>query len=100
MSEVKHTPTPWNVGYLGREIVSSVDTSVGKAYWQQDATHIVKCVNMHDELVATIESLLKVYSQPDEQICCNGRDCGCHGASIYQEAEHYALETLKKAGVL
>ncbi len=80
----EHTPTPWKVGYLGREIVSSVDTSVGKAYWKQDAAHIVKCVNMHDELVEA----LKRVAESGEFSCFN------------DEAWDVVNVALKKTGAL
>lgn len=123
MTEVKHTPTPWEKcggatpSYTcikaGDEYIvygmadNLVDEEHGNPIaapdmWKQqaNAAHIVKCVNLHDELVGTIKELLKVYNEPDEAICCNGRDCGCHGASVRQQAEHYAREALKKAGAL
>ena len=43
-----------------------------------------------DGLVVQLKNLLAVYSEPDRQMCCNGHMCGCQGASVYQEAEHYA----------
>lgn len=57
----KHTPTPWNVGgtmgdttYLG-----AGEKSLGSVRSRTDAAHIVRCVNLHDELVATLELALE-----------------------------------------
>lgn len=106
MTDTKHTPTPWvSVGGCIETVDDTLNdgfyiATVYGADYAANAAHIVKCVNMHDELVATIKELLKVYNEPDESICCNGRDCGCQGASVRQQAEHYASETLKKAGAL
>lgn len=76
----EHTPTPWKVeeqddftvvvGHDGKEITSSYDRD-----------HAVKCVNMHDELVAALKLLLS--SAHDNQ-------------TGIQEAE----DALKKAGAL
>lgn len=61
MSEVKHTPTPWvadenaindNMGFEIALITSDMRT------WEEDdanTAHIVKCVNLHDELVEALE---------------------------------------------
>lgn len=49
------------------------------------------------ELLAALDGLLSVYAQPDRRMCCDGRECGCMGASVYQEAEHYAREAIAKA---
>jgi hypothetical protein len=39
----KHTPTPWRVGDAG--------FTVAPCKSKANAAHIVKCVNLHDELV-------------------------------------------------
>lgn len=67
MSTPKHTPTPWLVipyqnmtGYkitndkLGLNTICEIDN---RLLGIQDASHIVKCVNMHDELVKEIHRL-------------------------------------------
>ena len=43
----------------------------------------------------SIEDLLSVMATPDQRQCCDGIDCGCFGATVYQEAEHYAREDVK-----
>lgn len=111
MSEVKHTPTPWDFEESEYSvIITRGGFSIGVMFnskvsgeWLPalpNAAHIVKCVNMHDELVDVLSGLMKVYNEPDETICCNGYECGCQGASVRQQAEYYARETLKKAGAL
>jgi hypothetical protein len=42
-----------------------------------------------------IENLLSVMATPDTQMCCDGRMCGCQGATVYQEAEYFAREELR-----
>lgn len=45
-------------------------------------------------LAVQMENLLSVYREPDKQLCCDGRMCGCQGATVYQEAEYYASAAL------
>lgn len=44
-----------------------------------------------------LSNLLAVYSEPDRQMCCDGRMCGCQGSTVYDEAEHYARAALVDA---
>lgn len=84
--ETKHTPTPWvdNEG----EILDKHERIICSAFpsdlsYKQDCTnvsHIVKCVNMHDELVGALKKII------DETYDLN--------------ANSIAFETLKKAGAL
>lgn len=32
---------------------------------------------------------LNVIAEPDDRLCCDGRECCCQGATKHQEAEHY-----------
>ncbi|MGQ4661309.1 hypothetical protein [Lysobacter sp. F6437] len=48
------------------------------------------------ELIEALDTLLSVYAKPDQGMCCDGRECGCMGASVYQEAEHYARAALAR----
>ena len=68
----KHTPTPWRTEFTERqpffntiysvddnapeEIVCFITDSTDHARAQNDSNHIVKCVNMHDELVEALET--------------------------------------------
>lgn len=96
MTDTKHTPTPWPSetveqiwlaginklfadGMLGISVVNAIIDKVANA----DAAHIVKCVNLHEELV---EALKFMYDNYDEYIVMKR----------LAEIE----ETLKKAGAL
>lgn len=85
-NETKHTPTPWdqlnNVftmedGYFS--MIQTPDQCIANVFDEADAAHIVKCVNMHDELVDALDKILD-----------NNND----------ENWHNALNVLKKAGAL
>lgn len=52
------------------------------------------------DLFAALEDLLAAYAAPDQRLCCGGQDCGCQGATTYQQAEHYARVALAKARAL
>lgn len=54
-------------------------------------------VDVMVNLYVQLENLLAVYSEPDKQLCCDGHMCGCHGATEYQQAEHYAKAALDEA---
>lgn len=69
----QHTPTPWysevdtELVYIlgtvnGKEEVICEAGSIGNEdlQAQANAAHIVKCVNLHDELVDAVEHLLKM----------------------------------------
>lgn len=49
------------------------------------------------DLLEALENLMDAYSEPDDRICCSGTDCGCMGATRYQQAEHYARAAIAKA---
>ena len=49
------------------------------------------------DLLTALSELLHAYSEPDRRLCCDGRDCGCMGATAHQEAEHYARKAIAKA---
>ena len=57
---MNHTPTPWTqddrriLDPQGRQIAVCHSDFIGKVSGAQDAAHIVKCVNAHDELVAAL----------------------------------------------
>lgn len=63
-NETKHTPTPWV--HKDGEVYEENDFKIFDAYnsdflYEEDkanAAHIVKCVNMHDELVEALRDLL------------------------------------------
>lgn len=47
-----------------------------------------------EALAANLKNCMEVLPQEDRQMCCSGRECGCYGATIHDEAEHYAKEAL------
>lgn len=49
------------------------------------------------DLFQALEELLEAYSKPDERLCCDGRDCGCMGSTVHQQAEHYARAAIARA---
>jgi hypothetical protein len=59
-----------------------------------DADKIVAALIAADELAAMLENCLEVLTKEDGRLCCDGRECGCYGATKHQEAEHYAKEAL------
>lgn len=111
MTDTKHTPTPWNVSQTGsyfteiraesgRRIAEtwvqgqarSRDAAIKQAYTNEaNAAHIVKCVNLHDELVEALKNLHIAALQSTVNSLSN--DYGSDALS-----ESYAL--LKKAGAL
>lgn len=79
----KHTPTPYRVGINKTTIVcdtpvpeinGSDDNSYGghliaESLAPRNAAHIVKCVNLHDELVEVLEAILP--ARPRENDSCH-----------------------------
>lgn len=49
------------------------------------------------DLLVALYELLHAYSEPDRRLCCDGRDCGCMGSTVHQQAEHYARAAIAKA---
>lgn len=106
MSEIKHTPGPWEaIGSLVRT------TPCANNRGGMDGGIMVAATDLSDplrfenarliaaapELLHALIGLLETYGKPDEQICCSGFECGCLGATVWQEAEHYARAALAKA---
>lgn len=114
---VKHTPRPWKadarydnyavrlVGADGRFIASSSwsdNSENSKIYPSKAETFenfglIATAVNCFEDLLLSLQGLLEAYSKPDEPLCCDGRDCGCMGSTVHQQAEHYARAAIAKA---
>lgn len=53
-----------------------------------------KAEEIAKQLAANLENALNVLSEEDERLCCDGRECGCCGATTHQEAVYYAKEAL------
>lgn len=47
-----------------------------------------------DGIATMLENVLSVMQTPDQRMCCDGRECGCQGSTVYQEAEFYARQEL------
>jgi len=125
MSEIKHTPGPWKLEFhekSGNAVVYgprgdgdvrssdgmgplfSIDCSTiadrDKAMFPEmdpEAMANARVAVTAPELLHALIGLLETYGKPDEQICCSGFECGCQGATTWQEAEHYARAALAKA---
>ena len=70
-----HTPTPWRLGEASNEYQSIVcdDNANGVTLWLANAdargnvaAHIVKCVNVHDQMLITIGKLASGMKRGDE----------------------------------
>lgn len=92
-NETKHTPTPWKMEdwHGDTQIVGPQGSliCIDTAYYpiapsEEDMAHIVKCVNMHDELV---EALLRMKQWCEDEV---GAELPCSSID----------EALKKAGAL
>lgn len=106
----KHTPGPWRVGnssplIFGAERGLGMEP-LGFVYGPSDpersevghrAMADTRLAAAAPDLLTALGALLSVYSGPDRAVCCDGRDCGCMGASAYQEAEYYARAAIAKA---
>jgi hypothetical protein len=68
----KITPRPWSHIYNGDEVIAGGADGqiyVCTAHTQANAAHIVKCVNMHDDLVEALRAAIKlhrIYSLQEE----------------------------------
>ena len=60
----KHTPTPWDA--LGHSVLETLSgkliarTPDYTTTAEEDAAHIVRCVNSHDALVEQVERLIRI----------------------------------------
>lgn len=103
MSSGRHTPGPWFVNHnseacpedklsveAGNYFVCTVDHSA-----VQEAN--ARLIAAAPDLLEALKNLMCAYSEPDDRPCCSGTDCGCMGATRYQQAEHYARSAIAKA---
>lgn len=101
----KHTPGPWVI-----EENPYVSPAMQVAAFEESGNrHLQILVHSHNreadarliavapELLEALEGLLTVQSKSDERICCDGLHCGCRGAAVHEQAEHYAREAIAKA---
>lgn len=111
-NETKHTPAPWFSGEVSRTYddgieyinisagdgchvckVSSREFEEGGSQNKANADHIVKCVNLHDELVEAllpIANIEIILDKPDDEDIC----------FVSYGTIKKIKETLKKAGAL
>jgi hypothetical protein len=111
MSETQFTPGPWCLDGFNMSSVIKCVTPKGHPdakHLPGDYVNIARCeggnwkadarlIAAAPELLLALEDLLAAYSKPDERLCCDGRDCGCMGSTIHQQAEHYARVAIEKA---
>ncbi len=46
------------------------------------------------ELVERFQGILDAHREHDQQLCCGGQDCGCQGATVFQEIMHFFQKDL------
>lgn len=123
MSEQKYTPGPWEVinqtevfTSLGADSGDGIKASPSDGWMIADCGGCVtfteigavelghelrksnaKLIAAAPDLLEALENLLATYSEPDDQICCNGHHCGCMGATKHQQAGYYAKEAIARA---
>lgn len=104
-NETKHTPTPWRVSenaygcfhiMHGEGRASSVVAGGNdhNTLSGSDAAHIVKCVNMHDELVGALKDISRI-TKGDI-----GLDSKASAVARLNHVIGLAYYTIKKAGAL
>ena len=109
----KHTPGPWYADPSKRVTGFAVThdgepnplaialrkpaNSYSKGISDIKALANARLIAAAPDLLEALSNLFSVYAKPDQLICCSGHGCGCMGASVYQEAEHYANAAIAKA---
>ncbi|KKX25331.1 hypothetical protein [Rhizobium sp. LC145] len=106
----KHTPGPWSFRTDARtgdngimadgtgvfvEAFAEIRHSGENA--RDEALANARLIAAAPDLLQALEDLLHAYSEPDRRLCCDGRDCGCMGSTVHQQAEHYARLAIAKA---
>jgi DNA repair exonuclease SbcCD ATPase subunit len=93
------------------ELRSAIDDAQGDVgpnlwrFWQQKCKgYITRAADAEDRaeaaeaqvvrLTEALRYMREVYSKPDERMCCDGRECGCYGATVQQYADYIADEAL------
>lgn len=94
-NETNHTPTPWDQlndvftiedGYFS--MIQTPDKCIANVFDEANAAHIVKCVNMHDDLVGALKKIIdRSHNDP-------------LGTSKVIDMRKIAEKALKKAGAL
>lgn len=107
MTKARYTPAPWHLDENGDVIKHWYDekrfrvASFAKPAWHEDdakgwdeayanAAHIVKCVNLHDELVGALESVLGFE-------VATPKDYATKGAEAFSPLQRHIIEIQNKA---
>lgn len=118
MEKVKHTPGPWRIDDNEHDIEILADPGFPCRYFGEEGVWpIAKAMNLHHaddsaggvmeanarliaaapEMLEALQCMIDAYSEPDQQLCCDGQDCGCMGSTVRQLAEHCARAAIAKA---
>lgn len=62
--------------------------------WAETKVRLDAALAQVARLREALADLLSAYEQPDRQICCNARDCGCRGFTVRDQAEYCARAAL------
>lgn len=98
---VKHTPGPWFFDGPRENIIvwqfNNADNRICFMTSNGPAKENARLIAAAPDLLQALGDLLQAYSEPDRRLCCDGRDCGCMGSTVHQQAEHYARLVIAKA---
>jgi hypothetical protein len=88
----KRPQTTW--GQVRAAIRALGDIGDRKAYHARAEAALAASEAKVARLVEALRYMREVYSKPDERMCCDGRECGCYGATTQQYADYIADEAL------
>jgi hypothetical protein len=108
----EHTPTPWY--WDGQRYIREESTDAPLARMQDDdghinprerkslpadanAAHVLKCVNLHDELVAALERMVAAYGGVTDMVSRDGERYQSDGAECAELAARAAIAKAKGA---
>lgn len=82
-----------------RDAAGALIAGRGSRLTKEHAAYIVRACNAFHELVEAIEITITAVEKGNlyDSICCNGRDCGCMGASHAAYLVHCLRELLATA---
>ena len=94
-ADLPSTEPNWHIVTTANKlrVIANVHIEPGNAMDEANASLIAAA----PDLLQALEDLLQAYSEPDRRLCCDGRDCGCMGSTVHQQAEHYARAAIAKA---
>lgn len=109
MGDLKATPGPWATHPVQRWVSPEADMEMpicalrwatyGEMVEPDEVRANAALIAAAPELYEAAEIALSLIEggRIYEQQCCNGRECGCHGSTYADEAEHYLRAALSKA---